>query len=89
MTLPLIHTLRACSPADKERIIGIIKDQNRREEDLRYVMKMVHDCAGIDYTVKRAETFVEEAKMALSPFPPSQEKEALLAISDYTIRRKR
>lgn len=88
VTLPLIHTLRACSPFDKERIIGIIKNQNRGEDDLRYVMKVVHECAGIDYTVRRAESYVEQAKISLSAFPANQEKNALLAVADYTIRRK-
>jgi len=89
LTLPLIHTLQNCSRENKERIIGIIKNQERREDDLRYVMKVVHGCAGIDYTVKRAESYIDQAKTSLSPFPPSEEKEALLAISDYTIRRNR
>jgi octaprenyl-diphosphate synthase len=89
VTLPLIHTLRACSPAERERIIGIIRDQNRREDDLRYVMAAVLNCAGIDYTVQRAESYLEQAKNFLSPFPPTEEKEALLAIADYTLQRKR
>lgn len=89
LTLPLIHTLQNCSRENKERIIGIIKNQERREDDLRYVMKVVQGCAGIDYTVKRAEGYINQAKMSLSPFPPSEEKDALLAISDYTIRRNR
>jgi len=89
VTLPLIHTLRACPPADKERVMGVITNQNRQEDDLRYVMEVVHRCAGIDYTVKRAEGYIDQARMCLSPFPPSQEKEALLAIAEYTISRKR
>jgi len=89
VTLPLIHTLRACPPADKERVMGVITNQNRQEDDLRYVMDVVHRCAGIDYTVKRAEGYIDQARMCLSPFPPSQEKEALLAIAEYTLRRKR
>jgi octaprenyl-diphosphate synthase len=89
VTLPLIHTLRACPAADREKIIGIIKDQNRREDDLRYVMTAVQNCLGIDYTVQRAETYIEQAKNCLSLFPPTEEKEALLAIADYTLQRKR
>jgi octaprenyl-diphosphate synthase len=89
VTLPLIHTLRACSPEDRGKIIGIIKDQNRREDDLRYVMAAVHNCAGIDYTVQRAENYLEQAKDYLSPFPLTEEKEALLAVADYTLQRKR
>ncbi len=88
VTLPLIHTLRSCPPDDKERIMGVIKNHNRRENDLGYVMELVHRCAGIDYTVKRASSYIERARISLSPFPPSQEKEALLTIAEYTIKRK-
>jgi len=76
-------------PADRERLSGIIQNQNRSEEDLRYVMQRVQDLAGIDFTVKRAAAYVEQAQAALSPFPSSPEKEALLAVSDYTLKRKK
>jgi geranylgeranyl pyrophosphate synthase len=69
--------------------MGVIKNQNRQEDDLRYVMEMVQQCAGIDYTVKRAESHIDQARICLSPFPPSLEKEALLAIAEYTVKRKR
>ena len=89
VTLPLIQTLRLCPPSDREKIIGIIRNQSRGEEDIRYVIGAVRNCAAIDYTVKRAETYIEEAKRSLSIFPPSREKEALLAIAEYTIQREK
>jgi octaprenyl-diphosphate synthase len=88
LTLPLIHTLRSCPPDDKKRIIEIIKNHNRREDDLGYVMGLVHRCAGVDYTVKRAASYIEQATNSLSSFSPCREKEALLTIAEYTIKRK-
>jgi octaprenyl-diphosphate synthase len=88
ITLPLIHTLQACSHTERNRLTEIIKDPHRRQSDLGYVMKIVRDCGGIEYTTQRAEKFVAKAKSFISLFPPSREKEALLALSDYTIRRK-
>jgi octaprenyl-diphosphate synthase len=88
ITLPLIYTLQTCGRADQDRLAQIIKDPNRRPEDLGYAMKVVQDRGGIDYTVQRAQEFVTKAKSSLSLFPSSKEKEALLAISDYTVRRK-
>ncbi|HYB20458.1 MAG TPA: polyprenyl synthetase family protein, partial [Thermodesulfobacteriota bacterium] len=88
VTLPLIHTLRSCPRDDKERIMGIIKNHNRREDDLGYVMELVHRCAGVDYTVKRAASYIEQARISLSSFPPCREKEALLTVAEYTIKRK-
>lgn len=88
ITLPLIHTLRTCSYTEQNRLTEIIKDPHRGQSDLGYAMKIVRDCGGIDYTTERAEKFIAKAKSSLSLFPPSREKEALLALSDYTIRRK-
>jgi octaprenyl-diphosphate synthase len=88
ITLPLIHTLQTCSRADRDHLAQVIMDANRRQADLEYLLKMVKSCGGIAYTNQRAEEFVAKAHSSLSLFPPSEEKEALLAVSDYTIRRK-
>jgi octaprenyl-diphosphate synthase len=88
ITLPLIHTLRNCSRTERHRLAEIIKNPDRQHSDLGYVMETVRDCGGIDYTTQRAEEFVAKAKSSFSVFPPSREKEALLSLSDYTVRRK-
>jgi len=88
ITLPLIQILKVCSPAEKDRLRQIIQDRDRREVDLEYVMKVVKDCGGIEYTIQAAENFIGKAKNSLLPFPPSREKEALLTLADYAIQRK-
>jgi len=89
VTLPLIHTLRMCSPAERTRLAAIIKNPNRSEEDLKYILQRVRDSEGIDYTVKRASDYVDQAKACLASFPAGEAKEALLAIADYTIKRNK
>jgi octaprenyl-diphosphate synthase len=89
VTLPLIHALRTSSPDVKGRLAQIIQDHNRQEEDLRYVMQVVHQSEGIEYTIQKARSFVQKAELALSVFPPGREKEALLAVADYTVKRKK
>jgi octaprenyl-diphosphate synthase len=88
ITLPLIQTMRVCSAAEKERLCRIIRDGDPGEGDLAYVLQAVKECGGIESTFQAAENFVAEAKNSLAPFPISQEKEALLALADYAIRRK-
>jgi len=89
VTLPLIHALRMCSPAERTRLAGIIKNPNRSEEDLKYILQRVRDSEGIDYTVRRASDYVDQAKACLASFPAGEAKEALLAIADYTIKRNK
>jgi len=89
VTLPLIHALRTCSADQRERLVGMIQEPDRSEEDLAFVLETVRTCGGIDYTRKRAQFYVDQAKSALQVFPPSPEKEALGVIADYTIQRKK
>jgi octaprenyl-diphosphate synthase len=89
ITLPLIHALET-SPADvQQRIAAVIRNPDRDPQDLAFVMKVVQDSESVAYTTNRAEEFVVKARAALSSFPPTPEKEALLTLADYTIRRKK
>lgn len=88
ITLPLIQTLRLCPPAERERVSRIIQDGDRGEEDLACIWRTIQDYSGIEYTQGQAENFVKKAKTFLAPFPDCPAKEALLAVSDYTIHRK-
>jgi octaprenyl-diphosphate synthase len=89
VTLPLIHTLRTYPAGGQERLRAVIRNQDRTEGDLRLVMQAVQDSGGIDYTVRRATDYVKQAQKFLSIFSPTPESEALLAISDYTLKRKK
>ncbi len=88
ITLPLIRALQACSPREKDIISRTIQNPDRDMEDVSFIMRAVQSYGGIDYTIKQAEGFVLKAKSFLAGFPPSREKDALLGLSDYTIRRK-
>jgi octaprenyl-diphosphate synthase len=89
ITLPLIYTLRTCSPEDRNRLSQIIQDPKAREGDLKYVLELVKKSEGIDYTIRQAETYAGKAISALADFPSGQEKEALLTLAEYTLRRKK
>jgi octaprenyl-diphosphate synthase len=89
VTLPLIHALRTCPAIQRERLVGIIRNPDRNEKDLAFVLETIQACGGIDYTRQRAQSYVALAKSALAAFPSSPEKEALGVIADYTIQRKK
>ena len=89
ITLPLIYTLKTCSPEDKKFLAQIIRDPKEREGDLQSVLALVRKSAGIDYTIRQAETFAGKATSAIAGFPDGREKDALLTLAEYTIRRKK
>ena len=45
--------------------------------------------ASIDYAYRRAMEYADRAKKPLYVFPPSSERDALLALPDYVLSRDR
>jgi geranylgeranyl pyrophosphate synthase len=50
---------------------------------------MLKEHASIDYAYRRAVEYAERAKKPLYSFPPSSERDALLALPDYVLARDR
>jgi octaprenyl-diphosphate synthase len=89
ITLPLIHTFRNCTLAEKSEIDTIINMDSVKEDDFMKVFDLVHAYGGIDYTLRVAGEYVESSKSRLEMFPPSPEKDALKNLADYVLTRQR
>jgi octaprenyl-diphosphate synthase len=87
ITLPLIHTLRKCSPEDRKRIKKIVRDSAQDGHAIGEITALIARHRGVEYALEKARTYIEEAKTYLEPFEDSQAKRALLTISDYIINR--
>ncbi len=87
ITLPLIHTLKVCSEAERKQIGEVVLASEVQEGDLQAVIQLVERYGGVPYAMERARTFAEEGKFQLEAFPPSPEREALLALADYVVSR--
>jgi octaprenyl-diphosphate synthase len=87
ITLPLIHTLKQCTPSERERIGTIVDKELLDKSDFQTVFDLVHRYGGIDYAVARARDYIAEAKALLDVFAPSSDKDALLSLSDYVVTR--
>ena len=86
LTLPLIRTLRKCTPEEKTFIrTGI---ENKDGEATAGIMALIQHYDGIPYALGKARTCIDEAKGVLNPFPDSEAKTALLTIADYIIERR-
>ncbi len=89
MTLPLIHLLRQ-GHATGERIVReIIATRTTTEQQWKELLQILSEHRSIDYAFRRAEEFAERARKPLSAFPPSAERDALLALPDYVVARDR
>ncbi|RLA94340.1 MAG: octaprenyl diphosphate synthase [Deltaproteobacteria bacterium] len=88
VTLPLIHTLKNCTQEERRRIRDVVLAEGLDQRGLGQVLDLVQKYGGISYTMGRAREYVERGKEALSLFPPSTEREALLSLADYVLKRR-
>ena len=66
------------------------RDARRRpKQQWNELLQILSEHRSIDYAYRRAEEFAERAKKPLSAFPPSAERDALLALPDYVLSRDR
>jgi octaprenyl-diphosphate synthase len=89
MTLSLIHLLRHGHAAGERTVREIIASRTTTQDQWDQLLQILDEHRSIDYAYLRAEEFAERAKKPLSAFPPSSERDALLALPDYVLSRDR
>jgi octaprenyl-diphosphate synthase len=89
MTLPLIHLLRQPGHRGGDIVREIIAGRAATQEQWDEILSLLREHRSIDYASRRAVEFAERAKKQLSVFPPSSERDALLALPDYVLSRDR
>jgi octaprenyl-diphosphate synthase len=89
MTLPLIHLLRQDEEAGERIVREIISTRTANEAQWCDLLAILKAHRSIDYAHRRAVEYAERAKKPLHVFPPSSERDALLALPDYVLARDR
>ena len=87
ITLPLLYLLTAAGEEGKSEIKKIIKDFS--DKGLARIMVLLKDHRSIELSLKKARSLVDEATAELAVFPDSRAKDALLAISEYSLHREK
>lgn len=88
LTLPVIYALSAASVQDRDRMVNIIKNENFSVTEFETLIDLLNKYGGIAYTQNLATRHIERAKKALSLFEPSETREIMLDVADYTLARK-
>ena len=88
LTLPLIYTLNNIPPSEKRKIIYIVKNQNRNQKKIKYVLDKVVEAGGIQYAVSKMEQYRNEALEILFQFPESEVRKSLEELVRFTTDRK-
>jgi octaprenyl-diphosphate synthase len=89
MTLPLIHLLRSGDEVGTKIVRDIITSRAATEEQWAELLRILKEHRSLDYAFRQAVDYAERAKKMLYAFPPSSERDALLALPDYVLSRDR
>ena len=90
VTLPLIHLQRHSSDGGAARIVrDVIASRTVTDQQWGELLHGLKTYASIDYAYRRAVEHAERAKKPLYAFPPSSERDALLALPDFVLSRDR
>ncbi|QOI97690.1 MAG: polyprenyl synthetase family protein [Flammeovirgaceae bacterium] len=87
MTLPLIYALSKAGWLEKRRIISIVRNESSKTAKVKEVIAFVKQSGGIAYAIERMHTFHREALALLEDIPPSDYKESLKQLVQFTIDR--
>ena len=85
-TLPLIRVLEVGTPDQIALIRSAIEDG---EADFDAVAQAIQENDALSYAMQTAQAEADLARQALDSFPPSECKEALLALCDFAVDRDR
>src|SRR5476649_1578827 len=77
ITLPLIYSLNNCDPADKKRIINLVKNHNDDADKIGQIIAFVKDAGGLQYAETQMKKYQDEAFEILNTFPDGEARKGL------------
>ncbi len=89
VTLPIILLLqRGGSEADR-LIRTVVQERAVTPEQWDHILRLLAEHRATELAYERAVEYAERAKTCLNVFPPSRERDALMALPDYVLQRDR
>jgi octaprenyl-diphosphate synthase len=89
VTLPIIYLLQRGGAEADGLIRSVVADRAVSKEQWREIVRLLREHGTPDMAYAKALEYATRAKSALDVFPPSREKEALMALADYVLSRDR
>ena len=88
ITLPLIYTINNVDRKEKKWIINSIKNHNKEKKIINKIIKKVINAGGLEFSLKKINSFKEKALNILYTFPKSKYRDSLELLINYIIKRK-
>ena len=88
ITLPLIYTINNVDRKEKKWIINSIKNHNKEKKYINRIIEKVINAGGLEFSLKKINSFKEKALNILYTFPKSKYRDSLELLINYIINRK-
>ncbi|MBI5227520.1 polyprenyl synthetase family protein [Candidatus Micrarchaeota archaeon] len=87
-TLMVVKALQIGTEPDKEKLTSILASHSKNQSDISDAINILKKYGTIEYARKAAISYVEDAKKALSKLEDSTDKQSLLNLADYVVKRE-
>lgn len=88
LTLPVIYSLDKANPEDRQWMTQLIQKMIFSDEEFERLVNLLHQYGGIQYCQEIAIKHVSQAKEIMGSFEPSETRDTLTLVADYTLSRK-
>jgi octaprenyl-diphosphate synthase len=89
VTLPIIFLLQRGSEEADRLIRTVVQERAVDDDQWREIVRLLRDHHATRLAFERAVEYANRAKTCLNAFPPSRERDALMALPDYVLARDR
>jgi octaprenyl-diphosphate synthase len=89
VTLPVIYLLQRTDGAASALVREIVQTREITSEQWRQLASLLREHRALEAAYLTAADYASRAKRCLDAFPPTREREALMALPDYVLSRDR
>lgn len=88
ITLPLLLALARSDEKGRRALADLIRKCGSEGRGITRILEAVRRHGALEDTLRRAQAYAADAKAALEELPPSEERTALLTLTDLLMQRK-
>ena len=89
VTMSVIHALDRCTSEERKTLATVLDERCFASASHRDVLSILERYRSVDYAMASANEHAEQARRAISHFPDSEIKRALLWIPDFVVGREK
>jgi octaprenyl-diphosphate synthase len=87
VTMAVIHALERCTPAERQLVEKVLEERAFQSVRHEQILEMLERYGSIHYAYNEAAKYADAAARALSSFPDSDIKRALLFAPEFVVER--